>query len=148
MNANAAWKKLWKTLLSFAFAALLAAPTFSLAATAPKPTKMASTKPTADKVAPAKATPIDDTGTWLLAGREGECAPVSILEKKGEQLKGIKSPLQLSEKLKTLGHQAEVKEFKAGIRPAVEVRAPSAGIHVMFVRQENCDKKPAATEKK
>ncbi len=63
------------------------------------------------------------------------------------QLKGVKSPLQLSEKLKAMGHQTEVKEFKAGIRPAVEVRAPSAGIHVMFVRQENCDKKPTAVEK-
>jgi hypothetical protein len=126
-------------LLSFAYSvALLAAPTFSPAAPAPKPAK----------VAPAKAAPLDDSGTWLLAGREGECTPLSILEKRGEQLKGIKSPLQLSEKLKTLGHQAEVKEFKAGIRPAVEVRAPSAGIHVMFIKQENCDKKPAATEKK
>jgi hypothetical protein len=144
MNANATGK----ILLSFAFAALLAAPTFSLAATTPKPAKMASTKSTADKVAPAKAAPLDDTGTWLLAGREGECTPVSILEKKGEQLKGIKSPLQLSEKLKAMGHQTEVKEFKAGIRPAVEVRAPSAGLYVMFVKQENCDKKPAADEKK
>jgi hypothetical protein len=148
MKANAAWKKLWETLLSFAFAALLAAPTFSPAAPGPKPAKIAATKEPAGKAAPAKATPIDDSGTWLLAGREGECTPVSILEKKGEQLKGIKSPLQLSEKLKAMGHQTEVKEFKAGIRPAVEVRALSAGIHVMFVRQENCDKKPVAAEKK
>ena len=105
-------------------------------------------KAPAGKAVPAKAAPIDDNGTWLLAGREGECAPLSILEKKGDQLKGVKSPLQLSEKLKAMGHQTEVKEFKAGIRPAVEVRAPSAGIHVMFVRQENCDKKPPADEKK
>jgi len=140
MKAN----KTGKMLLIFAYAAaLLAAPTFSLAATGPKPAKIAATKET-----PAKATPLDDSGTWMLAGREGECAPVSILEKKGEQLKGVKSPLQLSAKLKAMGHAAEVKEFKAGIRPAVEVRAPSAGIHVMFVKQENCDKKPAPAEKK
>ena len=135
MNANATWK----VLLSFAYGvALLAVATFSPAAPAPK----------LAKATPAKAAPIDDKGTWLIAGREGECAPLSILEKRGEQLKGIKSPLQLSEKLKTLGHQAEVKEFKAGIRPAVEVRAPSAGIHVMFIKQENCDKKPPSDEKK
>ena len=135
MKANATWKGL----LGFAYGvALLAAPTFSPAAPAPKPVK----------AAPTKAAPFDDSGTWLLAGREGECTPLSILEKRGEQLKGIKSPLQLSEKLKAMGHQAAVKEFKAGIRPAVEVRAPSAGIHVMFVRQENCDKKPPADEKK
>ncbi len=149
MNANAAWNKLIKTLLSFAFAALFAAPTLLTAAPAPQPNKKAATKEPAAKAAPAKATPIDDSGNWMLAGREGECAPVSILEKKGEQLKGVKSPLQLSEKLKAMGHPAEVKEFKAGIRPAVEVRALSAGIHVMFVKQENCDKKPApAVEKK
>ncbi|MSP38777.1 MAG: hypothetical protein EXR70_09840 [Deltaproteobacteria bacterium] len=142
MNANATGR----ILLSIAFAALLAAPTISLAATAPKPSKTAAAKDAAAK--PAKNAPLDDSGTWLLAGREGECAPVSILEKKGEQLKGVKSPLQLKEKLKALGHPAEVKEFKAGIRPAVEVRAPSAGIHVMFVRQENCDKKPVGAEKK
>jgi len=50
----------------------------------------------------------------------------------------------LVDKLKANGHQAEMKEFKAGLRPAVEVRAPSAGIQVMFVRQEHCDKKPPA----
>lgn len=48
----------------------------------------------------------------------------------------IKSPKELVDKLKANGHQAEMKEFKAGIRPAVEVRAPSAGIHAMFVRQD------------
>ncbi len=132
MKANPRWKKLMRVAIA---ALLLAAPVLAPAA---QPAK---------KVAPAKAAPIDDSGTWMLAGREGECAPLSILGKKGEQLKGVKSPLQLSEKLKAMGHPAEVKEFKAGIRPAVEVRAPSAGLYVMFVRQENCDKKPAANEK-
>ena len=137
MQANVAWNKR----LGFACAAaILVIPILTHGA---QPAKAP-----AAKAAPAKAAAIDDKGTWQLAGREGECAPLSILEKKGEQLKGVKSPLQLSEKLKAMGHQTEVKEFKAGIRPAVEVRAPSAGIHVMFVRQENCDKKPPADEKK
>lgn len=60
----------------------------------------------------------------------------------------IKSPKELVDKLKANGHQAEMKEFKAGIRPAVEVRAPSAGIHAMFVRQDYCDTKPPAVAKK
>ena len=98
--------------------------------------------------APSSAAPIDDKAAWLLAGREGECVPLSMLESKVVEFKGIKSPYQLSEKLKAMGHKAELKEFKAGIRPAVEVRAPSAGIHVMFIKQENCDKKPPADEKK
>jgi len=137
MQANASWNKR----LGFVCAgAMLVIPILTHGA---QPVKAP-----AAKAVPAKAAPIDDNGTWMLAGREGECAPLSILEKKGDQLKGVKSPLQLSEKLKAMGHQTEVKEFKAGIRPAVEVRAPSAGIHVMFVRLENCDKRPPADEKK
>ncbi|MGH7887668.1 MAG: hypothetical protein ACREPG_07365, partial [Candidatus Binatia bacterium] len=84
--------------------------------------------------AATQAAPADDKATWLLAGREGECAPLSMLESKVVEFKGIKSPYQLGEKLKAMGHKAELKEFKAGIRPAVEVRAPSAGIHVMFIK--------------
>ena len=96
----------------------------------------------------SKAPPIDDKATWLLAGREGECAPLTIFEKKGPEYKDLKSPYQLADKLRASGHKAEVKEFKAGVRPAVEVRAPSAGIHVMFIKQEHCDKKPPPAEKK
>ena len=137
MRANASWNKR----LGFACAgAILVIPILTHGA---QPAKA----PVA-KAVPAKAAPIDDNGTWLLAGREGECAPLSMLESKVVEFKGIKSPYQLSEKLKAMGHKAELKEFKAGIRPAVEVRAPSAGIHVMFIKQENCDKKPPADEKK
>ena len=90
----------------------------------------------------------EDPGPWLLAGREGECAPTSILGKKGPEYENIQSPQQLVEKLRAAGHQAEMKEFKAGTRPAVEVRSPSAGLAVMFVKKEFCDKVPAAPEKK
>lgn len=96
----------------------------------------------------SKAAPIDDKATWLLAGRDGECAPLTIFEKKGPEYKGLKSPYQLAEKLRAGGHKADIKEFKAGVRPAVEVRAPSAGIHIMFIKQEHCNKKPPAAEKK
>ena len=73
---------------------------------------------------------------------------MTIFEKKGPEYRRLKSPYQLAEKLRASGHKAEIKEFKAGIRPAVEVRAPSAGIQVMFVKQGNCNKKPPAAEKK
>ncbi|MGH7872454.1 MAG: hypothetical protein ACREQO_09565 [Candidatus Binatia bacterium] len=89
-----------------------------------------------------------ETAVWQLAGREGECAPLSILGKKGPAYASIKSPADLAEKLRANGHKTEVKEFKAGTRPAVEVRAPSAGIHVMFVKQELCDKPPPAADPK
>jgi hypothetical protein len=97
---------------------------------------------------PAKAPATNQPSAWRLAGREGECAPLTILSKKGADYGTVTSPKELAEKLRANGHQAELKEFKAGIRPAVEVRAPSAGIHVMFVRQEHCDKKLPGAEKK
>jgi hypothetical protein len=82
----------------------------------------------------------EDPGPWLLAGREGECMPLSILGKKGPEYGEIQSPYQLADKLRAAGHKTDVKEFKAGTRPSVEVRAPSAGLYVMFVKKEFCDK--------
>ena len=100
-------------------------------------------QPDRSKSKPAKTPPpVEDPGPWLLAGREGECAPISILAKKGPEYGDIQSPYQLAEKLRAAGHKAEIKEFKAGTRPSVEVRAPSAGLYVMFVKKEFCDKAP------
>jgi hypothetical protein len=96
-----------------------------------------------DKTKVAKAPPVtEDPGPWLLAGREGECAPTSILSKKWPEYSDIQSPSQLVERLRVAGHKADIKEFKAGTRPSVEVRAPSAGLYVMFVKKEFCDKLP------
>src|SRR5215813_7194197 len=97
----------------------------------------------AQKPPPAK----EDPGPWLLAGREGECVPLSILSRKGPEYSDIQTPHQLAEKLRTAGHEAEIKEFNAGTRPAIEVRAPSAGVDVMFVKKELCDKAPPPVEK-
>jgi hypothetical protein len=102
-----------------------------------------------NKTKAQKAPPVkEDPGPWLLAGREGECAPLSILSKKGPEYNDIQSPVQLVEKLRAAGHKAEIKEFKAGTRPAVEVRAPSAELYVMFVKKEFCDKPAPSPEKK
>jgi|SRR5690349_9133059 hypothetical protein len=86
----------------------------------------------------------EDSGAWLLAGREGQCTSLSILGRKGPEYSGIQSPYQLAEKLRAAGHEAEIKEFNAGSRPAVEVRAPSAGLDIMFVKKEFCDRPPPA----
>lgn len=104
-----------------------------------------------DKGQAAKKPPAavkEDPGPWMLAGREGECAPTSILGKKGPEYANIQSPYQLVERLRAAGHQAEMKEFKAGTRPAVEVRSPSAGLAVMFIKKEFCDKTAPSPEKK
>src|SRR5262245_6090357 len=126
-----------------AFVALLAILSMFLSADAAQVAKKPGAKEQANK-----SVPVDDNSTWLLAGREGECAPTSILERKGPEYKNIQTPHQLVEKLRAAGHKAEMKEFKAGTRPAVEVRAPSAGLAVMFVKKEFCDKVAPAPDKK
>ena len=77
---------------------------------------------------------------WFLAGQEGECMPLSVLAKRGADLRDVKSPYDLAEKMRAAGHKAEIKEYKAGGRPAVEVRVPSRNLEVMFVRAEQCSK--------
>jgi len=89
----------------------------------------------------------EDPGPWFLAGREGGCAPPSILGRKGPEYNDIQTPQQLVERLQAAGHKAEMKEFKVGTRPAVEVKAPSAGLAVMFVKKEFCDKIGPGPEK-
>jgi hypothetical protein len=82
--------------------------------------------------------------TWLLAGREGECAPLSLLEKKGAEFRGIESPEQLAKKMRAAGHKVEIKEHILASRPATEVRVPERGLYVMFVKAELCAKVEAA----
>ena len=71
---------------------------------------------------------------WSLAGQEGKCIPLSALAKKGPEFQDIQSPYQLVEK----SHKAEIKEHKAGSRPAVEVRVPSRDLYVMFIKSSAC----------
>jgi hypothetical protein len=115
----------------------------SLAAT---PSFIGAAQP--DKTKNLKAPAKEDPGPWLLAGREGECVPTSLLGKKGPEYSDIQSPQQLVEKLRAAGHKAELKEFSAGTRPAVEIRAPTAGLAVMFVKKESCDKVAPGPDKK
>ncbi|HEY7557622.1 MAG TPA: hypothetical protein VIH18_22715 [Candidatus Binatia bacterium] len=96
------------------------------------------------KPAPAKERP----AVWLLAGREGECAPLSLLEKKGSEFRGIESPDHLAQKMRAAGHKVEIKEHNLASRPAVEVRVPERGLYVMFVKAELCAKMEAAESAK
>jgi hypothetical protein len=59
--------------------------------------------------------------------------------KEGTGVSGYpESPYQLVEKMRAAGHKAEIKEHKAGSRPAVEVRIPSRNLYVMFVKSSAC----------
>ena len=79
-----------------------------------------------------------ETGEWSIAGQEGKCIPLSALTKKGPEFHDIQSPYQLVEKMRAAGHKAEIKEHKAGSRPAVEVRIPSRDLYVIFVKSSAC----------
>jgi hypothetical protein len=80
-----------------------------------------------------------EAAEWFLVGKESECLPLSILEKKGVQFRGLESPYQLAEKMRAAGHKAEIKEYKAS-RPAVEVRVPDLQFYVMFMKADVCRK--------
>ena len=81
-----------------------------------------------------------DSADWFLVGKEGECAPLSILEKKGAEFRGLESPYQLAEKMRAAGYKAEIKEHKAASRPSVEVRVPDRQLYVMFMKADVCNK--------
>lgn len=78
--------------------------------------------------------------TWALSAREGGCAPVSILERKGPEFRDFQTPFELVEKLKAAKIKAELKEYNVGNRQLVEVRVPDRGVYVMFVPANTCAK--------
>ena|SRR4029077_429627 len=77
---------------------------------------------------------------WSLAGREGECTSLDLLKRKYPEFGEVNSPYQLAEKLKAAGHKAEIKEYKLGKRPAIEVRVPEKNFYVMFIQTNLCKK--------
>jgi hypothetical protein len=94
------------------------------------------------------ATVSEDARSWFLAGREGGCAPTSILSRKGPEYSKVQSPYQLVDRLRAAGHKAELKELNTGKLPAVEIRAPSAGLAVLFVKKDFCQGLLAPPNKK
>ncbi len=82
----------------------------------------------------------DQPVAWMLAGREGACAPLSVLAKRGSEFRDVESPEQLAKKMRAAGHKVEVKEHQLASRPAVEVRVPDRGLYIMFVQASLCDK--------
>lgn len=82
-----------------------------------------------------------ESPAWFLLGREGECAPVSLLAKKGPEFDGIESPAHLAERMRAAGHKVEIKGYKATSRPSVEVRVPEKEIYLMFVKGNVCASK-------
>ena len=107
-----------------------------------------SEKPKSSTAAPAKQEPV----TWLLAGREGTCAPLSLLEKRGTEFRSVEGPEDLAKRMRGAGHKVEIKEHRLASPPAVEVRVPARGLYVMFVRADLCKRlegeEPAPAKRK
>jgi hypothetical protein len=75
---------------------------------------------------------------WVLMGRHGECAPLSILARKGPELRGLQTPYELIDRMRAAGHQVDVKEHSTPKGPMVEVIVPAKEIAVMVVTAEFC----------
>ena len=82
----------------------------------------------------------DQPVCWMLPGREGACAPLSVLAKRGSEFRDVESPEQLATKMRAAGNKVEVKEHQLASRPAVEVRVPDRGLYIMFVKANLCAK--------
>jgi hypothetical protein len=114
--------------LCYAALVLSCAPSSSVAAQSEK--SKPSKTPAAKQEAPG----------WLLAGREGTCAPLALLEKRGAEFRSIEGPEDLANKMRAAGHKVEIKEHSLASPPAVEVRVPERALYVMFVRADLCKK--------
>jgi hypothetical protein len=75
---------------------------------------------------------------WFLMAREGGCAPLSSLARKGPEFRGLQTPYQLIDKMHAAGHQVDVKEHASPNGPMVEVHVPAKDIAVMVVTAEFC----------
>jgi hypothetical protein len=63
-----------------------------------------------------------------------------LLKKKYPEFGAVTSPYQLADKLKAAGDKAEIKEYRLGKRPSIEVRVPAKNFYVMFIQTDLCEK--------
>jgi hypothetical protein len=78
------------------------------------------------------------SGDWFLMGRHGECAPLSSLTRKGPEFGGLRTPYELIDKMRSAGHQVEVKEHHTPKGAAVEIHVPAKELAVMIVPAGFC----------
>ena len=77
---------------------------------------------------------------WSLFGRRGECAPISSLKRKLNDLPEIRTPEEFSVYLESKRLKFTRKEHHAGPGGAVEFQVPDAGLAVVFVPRQLCGK--------
>ena len=79
---------------------------------------------------------------WFLMAREGGCAPLSSLARKGPEFRGLQTPYELIDRMRAAGHQVDVKEHTTPKGPMVEVTVATKEIAVMVVTAEICKLMP------
>ncbi|TWO73328.1 hypothetical protein FN976_00325 [Caenimonas sedimenti] len=75
---------------------------------------------------------------WSLFGRHGECAPISSLKRKLQDLPGIQTPDEFSAYLQSKRLQFTRQNLHAGAAGAVEFQVPEAGLSLVFVPHRVC----------
>ena len=55
------------------------------------------------------AVALGDSGEWFLLSRHGECAPLSVLNRKNPEWGQVKDPYQFIEKMRIAGHRTDVR---------------------------------------
>ena len=83
---------------------------------------------------------LTSSAEWFLLGRHGECAPLSVLERRNPAWDQVKDPYEFIERMRIAGHGTEVQEHDTGKGMAVQVEVPALELSLMFVERSACHK--------
>jgi hypothetical protein len=77
---------------------------------------------------------------WSLFGRHGECAPISSLKRKLQDMPEIRTPDEFSVYLDSKRLKYTRQAHQAGASAAVGFEVPDAGLAIVFVHRQQCSK--------
>jgi hypothetical protein len=77
---------------------------------------------------------------WYLIGRYGECAPLSVLARKGAEFRALTTPYQLIDKMRAAGHRVDVTEHTTPNGAMMEIHVPAKELAVMVGPAALCKK--------
>lgn len=75
---------------------------------------------------------------WSLFGRHGECAPISSLQRKLQDMPEIRTPDEFSAYLDSKRWKFTRQVHQTGASPAVGFEVPEAGLAIVFVHRQQC----------
>jgi hypothetical protein len=77
---------------------------------------------------------------WSLLGRHGECAPISTLKRKLQDMPEIRTPDEFSVYLESKRLKFTRQVHQTGASAAVSFDVPDAGLAIVFVHRQQCGK--------